>query len=120
MQKLESLRMEKDILSQNIETNIPVSSIQSIQFKNLPTTGLDTDGDTLIDMRDNCPTVVNPDQKDRNFDGIGNACSDDDHDSIFGEKDNCPTVINPDQKDVNANGIGDACEFDTDKDSIPD
>jgi len=71
-------------------------------------------------MRDNCPTIQNLDQKDRNFDGLGDACTDDDHDGIFGEKDNCPTVVNPDQKDINANGIGDACEFDTDKDSIPD
>lgn len=36
---------------------------------------LDTDGDGVLDVEDNCPFVVNPDQKDSNGDGVGDACS---------------------------------------------
>jgi hypothetical protein len=34
----------------------------------------DLDGDGVPDMPDNCPSVPNPDQADRNYDGIGDAC----------------------------------------------
>ncbi len=80
----------------------------------------DTDNDTIENIRDNCPMLVNIDQADRNRDGIWNACSDDDSDGISGLADNCPTVSNPDQKDLNVNNIWDACEFDSDHDGIVD
>ncbi len=41
----------------------------------VPATGVDTDGDGVPDELDNCPTVPNPDQKDSDFDGVGDACS---------------------------------------------
>ncbi len=41
----------------------------------IPSTSVDTDGDGVPDELDNCPTVPNPDQKDSDFDGIGDACS---------------------------------------------
>lgn len=41
-----------------------------------PTT--DTDGDGIIDVDDNCPTVANPNQSDNDNDGIGDLCDDDD------------------------------------------
>jgi hypothetical protein len=34
----------------------------------------DTDGDGVPDHVDNCPFVFNPDQKDSDFDGVGDAC----------------------------------------------
>ena len=34
----------------------------------------DSDGDGYSDASDNCPLIANPDQKDTNGDGIGNAC----------------------------------------------
>jgi len=41
----------------------------------VPATQVDTDGDGVPDELDNCPTVPNPDQKDSDFDGVGDACS---------------------------------------------
>ncbi len=42
----------------------------------------DTDGDGVVDVNDNCPTVPNPTQADWNHDGIGDACQDSDGDSL--------------------------------------
>jgi len=42
---------------------------------------IDTDGDGINDDRDNCPAVSNPDQKDSDQDGGGDACE---------EKKQCP------------------------------
>jgi len=35
---------------------------------------VDSDGDGIIDPNDNCPFVYNPQQEDRNSDGLGDAC----------------------------------------------
>jgi hypothetical protein len=47
--------------------------------------GVDSDGDHIPDIRDNCPTVSNFFQGDDDLDGVGNACDDD------------PEVPDPDQ-----------------------
>jgi len=61
---------------------------------------IDSDGDGLNNIEDNCPDENNPDQLDTDNDGIGDVC------------DNCPTMANADQLDVNNNRIGDVCETD--------
>jgi hypothetical protein len=48
----------------------PVTSPTSMFVAKLP----DADRDGIDDSRDNCPTAVNPDQRDSNRDGKGDAC----------------------------------------------
>lgn len=40
----------------------------------VPVTARDRDGDGVPDDQDNCPLVFNPDQRDSNLNGIGDAC----------------------------------------------
>ncbi len=70
----------------------------------------DRDGDGVPDQRDNCPSVVNPDQADIDHNGTGDACDDFDHDGVLNVRDNCPTTPNRDQMDTDGDGIGDACD----------
>ncbi len=82
---------------------------------------VDTDGDTVADADDNCPTVANTDQADADSDGIGDACeADTDGDGVIDDNDNCVSVANTDQADADSDGIGDACEADTDGDGVID
>jgi hypothetical protein len=60
--------------------------------------GRDTDADGVLDLSDNCPLALNPDQADADRDGRGDAC------------DNCPAVSNPTQADRDGNGQGDHCQ----------
>src|SRR5689334_18077140 len=57
----------------------------------------DTDGDGIPDDQDNCPTVPNPDQRDHDHDGRGDAC------------DVCPHIAD-DGADTDGDGVGDACD----------
>jgi formylglycine-generating enzyme required for sulfatase activity len=57
---------------------------------------LDSDGDTVVDTEDNCPTLSNVNQYDKDGDGLGNRCDDDiDDDGILNEADNCPKQSDP-------------------------
>jgi PKD repeat protein len=49
----------------NISTKIKIDYIEVDQ---------DSDGDGIVDADDNCPLVYNPDQRDWDQDGIGDAC----------------------------------------------
>ncbi len=61
----------------------------------------DSDGDGVANCQDNCPTVANPDQKDGNGDGKGDACTevcgncrDDDGDGLVDLRDpDCPSSV---------------------------
>ena len=80
---------------------------------------LDADGDGILDVDDNCPTVANADQADWNNNGIGDVCDDTDMDGIMDSDDNCIETPNAGQADWNGDGEGDACD-DSDGDGIMD
>lgn len=101
------------------ESNYFLGSVEKKAVKSLPESKkiqnslfkeTDTDGDTIPDVRDNCPLSENYDQADEDGDGIGNPCDDRDYDSVQNHVDNCVDKPNPDQRDMDTDGIGDACD----------
>jgi len=87
----------------------------------------DTDRDGVTDGADNCPSVPNGDQVDRDRDGVGDLCDPDldgdgvpQLDALGFLLDNCPFTVNAGQEDRDLDGIGDACQGDRDADGVPD
>lgn len=60
----------------------------------------DGDGDGVLDDRDNCPSVPNPDQHNEDGDRQGDVC------------DGCPHVGGNMPSDADGDGVGDACDPD--------
>ncbi|MEA2427862.1 MAG: tripartite motif-containing protein 71, partial [Thermoleophilaceae bacterium] len=62
----------------------------------------DADGDGVVDAVDNCRGLSNPDQRDTDRDGRGDACDDDiDGDGIPNAQDRCPDSM---RRPVNSDG----------------
>jgi hypothetical protein len=80
----------------------------------------DNDSDGVVNSEDNCDGTSNPDQKDSDGDGFGDACDSDlldyDSDGVVDSKDNCRFTPNPDQKDTDGDNLGDACDLPTNGD----
>jgi len=87
----------------------------------------DIDLDGVPDGQDNCPSVPNAAQADRDRDGLGDFCDPDldgdgvpQLDPLGFLLDNCPYAANADQADRDGDGFGDACQGDRDSDRVPD
>ncbi len=81
----------------------------------------DADGDFVCAPPDNCPGVMNANQKDSDMDGQGDACDVDlDNDGRPDSIDNCWTIPNWDQKNTDGDSYGDVCDNDDDGDGISD
>ncbi len=80
----------------NVSSSISDPDTSNNQAENHPritATDNDLDNDTVVNATDNCPSVPNPDQKDTDGDGIGDACDPDiDNDTIPNGSDACPTA----------------------------
>lgn len=78
----------------------------------------DLDGDTRPDNADNCPSLANFGQENRDGDANGDVCdpfpddpaNDVDRDGRGANTDNCPAVANPGQADWDRDRQGDACD----------
>ena len=70
----------------------------------------DIDKDKIPDVSDNCVSVYNPDQKDLDNNGRGDACDDYDRDGVINSLDNCVNDPNSNQADTDKDGIGDVCD----------
>lgn len=89
-----------------VEFDVSVETFRNSLYDN------DFDNDSILNDDDNCPSVSNEDQKDINYNKIGDACEDDDGDRVVNSIDNCIDDYNPDQLDNDNDGIGNVCDED--------
>ena len=95
----------------NFHESISVPVIQPMQAgENILYKGADADKDGIIDRYDNCLSIANADQADKNDNTIGDECEDFDHDGVINALDNCVDVVNHAQTDADHDGMGDACD----------
>jgi len=80
----------------------------------------DSDGDGVVAIDDNCPTVYNPGQEDGDGDGRGDLCDAPtyDGDCTPDVSDNCTDAANENQADSDDDGFGDECDCDPDQDGL--
>lgn len=71
---------------------------------------VDSDGDSVPDLTDNCVSVSNADQKDSDGNGRGDACEDYDRDGRVNAQDNCQDTPNAAQEDTDKDNVGDVCD----------
>ena len=90
--------------------NLPVSFNVNVKTEKNQLYSNDFDKDGILNQVDNCIYLNNSDQKDINYNNIGDACEDFDSDGILNAKDNCKDKFNSNQQDVDKDGIGDVCD----------
>lgn len=88
---------------------------------NLLPPDVDTDGDTVVDRLDNCPSDANTNQSNIDGDTEGDACDIDiDNDGVDNTSDNCINIDNANQENSDGDTVGNACDLDDDNDGIED
>ncbi len=90
--------------------SLPVEFDVSIETFRNSLYNSDFDKDTIVNDNDNCLYVSNKDQKDINYNNIGDACEDEDNDGVVNSMDNCINNYNKDQLDNDKDGIGNVCD----------
>jgi len=90
--------------------DLPVEFDVSVETFRNSAYNSDFDGDGILNDDDNCLNVANMDQKDINYNQIGDACEDDDGDGIVNLIDNCIDKSNQDQLDNDGDGLGNVCD----------
>lgn len=101
----------KSVEAPNFNSEKNVKLVQAESVGNNPLyKKADTDEDGVLDDVDNCLSVANTNQIDKDKNGKGDACEDFDKDGIMNADDNCPSVANRSQADEDVDGIGDACD----------
>jgi Thrombospondin type 3 repeat len=94
----------------NLASAQNVLKILASSQRNPDYTIADTDKDGAPDIRDNCISIANSDQRDIDNNGKGDICDDFDQDGIINSNDNCPDNPNLNQKDSDGDGVGDICD----------
>jgi hypothetical protein len=97
--------------SGNLKDDVGVKNLLGGQMRMNPLyQPADSDGDGVIDRKDNCVRLANIDQRDENKNGQGDECDDYDRDSVMNSQDNCPAHPNRIQTDTDRDGKGDVCD----------
>ena len=81
---------------------------------------IDSDGDGVKDVTDNCTSIANADQSDQDNDSIGDVCDNDrDGDGVANGVDAFPDNAN-ESADFDLDGVGDNADTDDDGDTMSD
>ena len=81
---------------------------------------VDTDGDGVTDVTDNCPAISNATQTDTDSDSVGDACdNDDDNDGVIDTSDAFPLDAT-ETVDTDGDGTGDNADTNDDGDAVAD